>query len=378
MNATTESISEVAASVATESDASLLITWIPLNFITGTISSPQAMKWLFELTYYSFFFFITIGVGGNILSFVVFVRRLREKAGAANMYLATLAVCDALHIFSISLFGIMIELPSPINIQWLLDCNFMSMMLFSMGQLSTLLVTTLTIDRCVAIRHPFLYRRIQSKKQAGGTITGLVVFISAAGWHFFGGLHPIEEAELAHTNWKFHCVGRQNLIDLYNAEWYPWIDVIIFWVVPSVIMLVCNIVIIKTIRSETPKKMKEKKSQAEDAPENRTGDISGQTNLAFQKHGRRLTTTALVLSFSYFILVAPVLFYTLISLIADAKGEALPLSEFVVALLDAGLHVIYLINYSCNFWLYCFSTPSFRRDLKKMICGKICDLRCKP
>ena len=206
---------------------------------------------------------------------------------------------------------------------------------------------------------------------------GLVVFVSVIDWHCFGGFKPIEEEELELDNWNAHCVGKQHLIDIYNNVWFPWIDAIIFWVVPSVVMLFVNTVIIKTIRSQIPQN-NEAKEVPRPGTNPRTGDVSSQTNVAFQKHGGRLTNIALVLSFSMFILLAPAMVFTLILLITEAKGETLPLTEHDTYLVENVVYVIYVINYSCNFWLYCFSTPSFRMDLKEMMCGKTCCYRCEP
>ena len=382
MNVTTEVMSTDAS---TESNASLLelATWIPSNIIVAstTIPSPQAGGWIAKLSYYTLFLFITIGVVCNVLSFPVFARRVREKSGAANMYLAALAVCDALHIFCFSLIGIMMDLPSPVHVQWFTGCNIMSVVLYPVGQLSTLLVMTLTIDRCVAIRHPFLYRRIQSRKQAGGTIAGMAVFVSAIGWHFFGGLEPVTEEELSNGSWDF-CRGKQDLIDIYNLVWYPLTDAIVFWAAPSMVMFICNIAIIKTIRV----KIKQKKSPGrtteaepaaagiEEQVQRREGvDISGQTNLAFRKHRKPLTRVSFVLSISFFILVAPLIVFALIQFIIEMSGMApLPLPGEVQYALQHIFAILYLTNYSCNFWLYCFCTPSFRRDLKEVMCGKIC------
>ena len=406
--------------------------------------------------------------------------------------------------------------------------------------MSTVLVTILSIDRCVAIRHPFLYRRIQSKKQASGTIAGMAVFVSAVGWQCFGGLQAIEEEDTANEPYEHHCRGKQDLIDIYHFLWYPSIDLITFWIVPSMVLFVCNFAIIKTIRSALPKKMKPKKFHGtalkagcatgievqvapgigenftpgigenvtprieenvapgveeqvapgfdenvapgieeqvelgieeqvapgieenvmpgieenvmpgieekvepgieeqvapgieehvapgieeqvelgieeqvtpgieeqvapgieeqvalgieeqvapgieeqvapgiEEPVKSRAGDITNQTNVAFQKHGKRLTRISIILSISYCILVSPWLILRVILLSIQIFGESISLSDETRSAVQNILLVIYLTNYSLNFWLYCFCTPSFREDLKEMLCGDICSTRCQ-
>ena len=361
MNSSTES-NTVATNVSSEpSHGSFLPTLMPSNLIKSTIGTPQVVAWVMTLTYYTWFLFITIGVCCNILSFAIFVRRVKKQAGAANIYFTTLAVFDAVYLFWFALFGILLFQSNPTNFQWLSGCNFMAVMIFLVAQMSTLLVTTLAIDRCVAIKHPFLYRRIQSKKQAVAIITGLAVFVAIMGWQSFGGLQPIEEEELASEYWAFHCRGKEDFIDSYNFVWYPWIDIIIFWAVPSVIILVCNVVIIKTIRSAVPREMRPERAANDkhtpDTEENETSTNSNfkvRTSVAFQKHGKQLTRTSLVMSFSFLVLVAPALFFRLVQLIVEMRGKALPLSEEDFIILEQIMYVFYLTNYGCNFWLYCF------------------------
>ena len=384
MNSTTEGAS-VASDVSAESSGSILTTLIPFNLLKSTAGASQVVDWILYVSHYAMYFVIIIGVCTNLLSFAVFVRRLKEKSGPANMYLAALSMADALHIFWLSLGILLVLQPKRVNLHLATDCNFVSVMYFLVAQLSTLLVTTLTIDRCIAIRHPFLYRRIQGKKQAIGLITGLAVFVSIIGWHSFGGLQPIAEEELANEHNMLYCRGKTGWIDVYYLLWFPWIDIIIFWGIPSVIILICNMAIIKTIRSRVPQGIKPKKtldtasSKAGNAPEIEAqvrctaGSSNEQTNIAFQKHGRRLTHMSLIVSFSFFILVSPLLFYRLI---IHMRSESPPMSEDVSQALEIILLMVYLINYICNFWLYCFAVPSFRKDLKEMMCGKICGSRC--
>ena len=350
-----------------------------INSVTDSMHAKTAVEWVLTLTYYSVFLVLIVGVCSNVLSLALFVKRLRKKITVVNIYLAVLAVCDCCCVFWYSLWYIFLgHREHPVDIVLATGCNVVPFLSIAPMGMSSLIITTLMVDRCIAIRHPFLYRRIQSTRRAVCTMIGLGLFVLAINWNLVGGMKPMKVEEMPDVYHQFHCRGRSDVIDVYYLTWSPWIQMIVAACV-SMIILICNIAIVLAFHSKAPHERTEAMNLGfrhpqelslpvgEGTSDNVANISRKQTNITVKKHGSRLTRLSIVLSFTFLILVTPNLILRIILTVSETREEPI-MSDDVSNLLEGLFSFLLLINFSTNFWLYCFSTPSFRKDLREMLC----------
>ena len=375
-NTTTDNISMPQAVNVTNVTKSENNTHPELDLHEGN----SVVDWIFKISYYSWYVFIILGVITNILSFVVFLKRVRNNKGFVNIYLAALAFFDGWFILGFMLLYILSFYPTPIFIHWLTGCNLFPLLVFLPGELSDLMITTITIDRYIAIMYPFEYKRLQSKKKIVGTLISYFIACMALNWYSFGGMKGIPEEELMTIIFDFHCRGRTDIIDAYYFMCFPWIEVICFFVVPSVIICIFNTRIIMTIWKRIPHEGKptlERKHNIKDtnedqAPENPDVDsnkIQSEVSVTMKEHGPRLIRLCIVVSFSFILLMAPRLIFRVVLVVGTMTGKLLVPEDTAVILLTL-FTMLAAMNHSGNFWLYCFSAASFRKDLKSLLCCK--------
>ena len=63
-------------------------------------------------------------------------------------------------------------------------------------------------------------------------------------FYTFGGFYPVDATELETIYFEKHCRGRTKAIDQYYFKFHPWIDADIFFLIPAVVLFVCNILIV--------------------------------------------------------------------------------------------------------------------------------------
>ena len=92
----------------------------------------------------------------------------------------------------------------------------------------------------------------------------------------------------------------------------------------------------------------------------------GRSNIAFDKHGKRITKLCIAASIPFLILVlAHVMLGVLVTelrLDIDRSPIAVCISSLATVMMS--------LNHSINFVIYCLVSKGFREDLMKIICGK--------
>ena len=75
------------------------------------------------------------------------------------------------------------------------------------------------------------------------------MFVLSINWYAFGGLKPIDREELDTIRYEeFQCRGRTPIIDDYSFITFNYIDFAVYFMVPSLILFLCNIGFIIKLR----------------------------------------------------------------------------------------------------------------------------------
>lgn len=188
--------------------------------------------------------FPPITIAGNILVICVVLRhhKFQQKA---NVFVVSLTVSD----ISVALFVMTPAIMTAFgNIQWL-TLQPVCLLSFSLDVMFTsssiLHLMCMTVDRYIAICKPFKYHNLMSKRSVTALLFMcwvLPVLISFG--LIFSEVHSIgvEVEDLAE---KFH----QNCIFVVNIYYAVFCSLLTFYI-PSAFMLLCNILIFKSVKRQ--------------------------------------------------------------------------------------------------------------------------------
>ena len=234
------------------------ITDNPLPRLNSTTWSNHTLESLpsvmFAIAYYCHYVFITIGTPCNILAVICLCKSTppMDKNNTVRYYLIPLAVCDGLAIFWVHLSVILSGLQTPVYIHWETGCTFFLLMVYGTTELSSLLVMKITLNRFVAIFFPLKFKQLQSIKRIYCCIGILVALVISINWYSFGGLKCVNREQLDTIMYfEYQCRGRTHVIHDYLFAIFPFLDFVVYFLVPSLVLLVCNIAIARKLRMRT-------------------------------------------------------------------------------------------------------------------------------
>lgn len=120
---------------------------------------------------------LTLGIFGNVLALLVIVKTANlHKWKVFYKMITTLAVIDLTGILTTSPIVLSVYIN---NLEWVGGqpvCDFISFMLIFCGLTTCLIISVMSIDRYIAISHPFKYRILPKEKMVKFVIAGLLLF----------------------------------------------------------------------------------------------------------------------------------------------------------------------------------------------------------
>ena len=185
---------------------------------------------------------------GNFLSICVLVMSFRKKGSSVYLYLAAVAICDTLFI---CLNGVVTANPNLFD--WATHCHLFGPGMFILTQVSGLFIMMMTVNRFLAVYAPFKSKEWQTKKITCIIIAIVIAIVLAVNWFWFGGIQRVDEAGLPSSHFWDHCQGKTELIKYYHYDIYPWLDLCIYLLVPSAVMLLLNPGILIKLHFESKK-----------------------------------------------------------------------------------------------------------------------------
>ena len=299
---------------------------------------------------YSMLALVPIGLCFNLLSFAYFIQRCCKDGNVAAIYLATLSCTDILTLLASFLVMVPLNLSPPVNLVWLSGCNILQLALYMPAQVSSLIITIITIDRFLALYFPLKFKQAQSKSKSIIVVTAVTVFATACHFHAFGGLKPIKGEDLNTTFLQWHCSGKNNFLEWYAKVLYPWIDLALYFIIPALVLSLFNILIIAKVVQESLQRRQR----------SRNGSDRSEVDMptAMTKYGGHLTRLSLALSLTFMILVGP----TNIWFLALSLGAGKEMTNSGINLVTKVVVIMGMCNHSINFIFYIICIPSLRKD----------------
>ncbi len=324
---------------------------------TGTSSSTQDLiNYYNDIKTYIYTFvppvLVTVGVFCNLLSLVVWVRGLLKQQGSSSSYFfACLAVADILALVSTSLYdhianayfifqqdhSIYVDLRNYSNFMCKLYCF---MFPFSLS-LTSYILASLALFRMIGIIYPHRYKQICSARNARKIL--LCIIASTILLHF----HIIFRAKLVNFPGvaKPVCSSSVPTNKGFFRQFMILFMTILDFLVPMLIILVCNIGIIW--------KLVKRKARLDHTRQIIKGDH------AFSRTVIVLVAVSLVYIITMSPMVVGIIFNSYINWRAT-MGLQLAGNKLFYAL----VFNICLLNSSTNFFTYCLAHPQFITEVK--------------
>ncbi|XP_013388409.1 probable G-protein coupled receptor 139 isoform X2 [Lingula anatina] len=296
-------------------------------------------QWV-PIVYYIF------GLSGNFLAFIVWIqRRMQHSSGC---YLAALALSDLCFLLLHMLYEIhYIWGHKVFNANG--ACQIFAIVFMWTQHMSPMFVLAFTIERYLAVCHPFKRDKICTKSLAIKVIVSITVvclLIDGMQGYFWTYVSKADDCD----------VRGETLIGGVGSVWSVWswvTEILIFAVVP-LLVLIFNILVIHEAR---------KLSENE------------KIQLQSRKGRRTSTTTFMLLAVSFFLIFTTLPVTIVYNLYAVFQQGDPTLSDEEIHLDQKWqAHLKYtaiktlvqyfgMAHYACNFYIYCITGKMFRKEL---------------
>ena len=293
---------------------------------------------------------LLLGTIGNILSFVILMRRSMRKL-STYIYLAVLSITDTLVLY-IGLLRLWIGELSGFELKNQTDwiCKLISVAGYTVSDYSVWLIIAVTVERYVAVCYPLQATSMCNLKRAMCVIFCLLLAMFLVNFHFFWTVQIREYNILGEVFYK--CEGAPRYSYLVSEVW-PWVDAILYSFLPFFIITVLNIFIIRQVINAR-KSRHEMQSIVNDHPR--------------RESSIKLTIMLLTISFAFLLTTLPMNIYLIGAAFIQTSDDLRFISR--VQLVRTITELLMYVNHSMNFYLYCATGQKFRHNLLLVLCHR--------
>ncbi|XP_053407137.1 G-protein coupled receptor 183-like isoform X1 [Mercenaria mercenaria] len=274
---------------------------------------------------------------------------------AMALYATALAVSDTVALYIgllpawlLFVFGISIRTNSAF-------CKVNSWMIFTSLQLSTWIITAVTIERVVVVWFPFRYRRIEGTRHAAIILTFLCVFLMTLNSHFLYGMEHIDVAQ----QYRFDrsCTGLHEGYVYFVQHIWPFIDAVVYFFVPSITIIFGNILIVFKVTKSGNMSI---------------GQQTYSTGANNSSRRKSLLPVVFTLNTAFLLTTTPICVFQLVYNFNDlviSSGQ-IEKPDHILNSLWTILFMLMNINHSINCFVYVAAGSTFRREVCALFCGK--------
>ena len=290
---------------------------------------------------------VTVGMTGNILSFLVMIRQENRKLSCC-VYMAVLAVADNVALL-IKLYDWIIFTS---HVKLGVDCVILTYIALATIQFGIVMILAMTVDRTIAIRWPLKVGDYCTVKQARVVILGATAFCLA-----YNVPHLFMTQVLANNT----CTG----FTLKNkwVEAYAWISSTLNCFVPFVMLITLNTYLIRAIRART------RKVQAHDVLPDVASIAQAPTTkkITRTRHSmeRQLSVMLLLVSFMFLALTVPQYVRYMTYLVVNPEADPDTYAQYLFAYHFS--NKLFFTNNALNFFLYTIGGSKFREGLRAVL-----------
>ncbi|XP_064636595.1 cysteinyl leukotriene receptor 1-like [Lineus longissimus] len=312
--------------------------------VWGNPEEPDFNTLLFAMDFFTKYFWMltnTLGIPGNAISF--FISLMKENRQFSTcIYMAALAIVDTAHLLDLFWIGGQSEFQ--------IQCVYYTG--YSMGILSGLFLTMMSVDRLIVVRFPLAAKRTCTTKRALKAIAVSVVLVMGINVHiFFIFKQAVDKSHFI----KVIIPGYPALETAVNMFHLTFGSI-----APFAIIIVCNIWIIVTLRA---------------ASKDRKAMVAKKVAISQEKDTRHLTRMLLFVCAAYIMTSLPYRMHDLVLTIPVLR-EMYDLTERYWYLRYTTQYYVLLAvwhwNYGINFYLYCIGGgKKYRADVLRLFRCKV-------
>ena len=311
----------------------------PSDIYDPRITKPFALVCLF------------VGSIGNSLSFIVFTQK-QLRTHSTFRYLAYLSIVDLIVLY-LGLGNIVLRdfFLFDIRVQSLFLCKLHTFLTYVMTQLSSWILTIVSIDRAVACTVVQLNKRICRPKSADRIFLSMCIIISLINSHillFMGGERTINYSSTPNTSsYRNIIICTHNTSDIYFKFFekpYNIIDFLSYVLIPFIIMTICAGIIAYRLFFSL-----------------------GHTTLHKSIKGKTRKGTRRAKQISYMLLILNLVFVILLTPIVIGQVFQELNEEHRYRLYNSITLLMSYSNHALNFVLYGLASPQFRLTLKQLL-----------
>lgn len=321
---------------------------ITVLVIRPTRSWPGYFKVAIDIRNYGWPAILIIGTFSNMMSAITFSRPAMRNSTTATLFRA-LAVCELVYILLTLVPSVLdiwfgVEMIEQTNI----SCRIWFYIIYTMKDLASWMLVLVALERLALIVHPHTAKIFITTTKV--TCAVVVVFIILASLNC-PLLFIVRSAYKASAD-AYMCVieGQTARFKSFSLSVWPWMDFLLYCALPLIIMTLSNVTIIILLVH----KERQRISALFKTPECSTSQAPG-------RKVKTLSMTAILLTvcFTYLALSLPLCVHYLLKKPKGFETDALLFYA----------QTCQYINHSCNFFLYCLSSPSFRSQVRVMFSG---------
>ena len=231
----------------------------------------------------------------------------------------------------------------------------------------TLFLTAMTVDRYMAVCHPFKAQMMNTPKRARIIIACILCGTTIYTIPYFFTSKWFPESRLCIS------IARQDTL----SQSYGWVTLTLTSFTPFLVLLTLNTLIIRAVKQSrqqqkqmTNASTKEPREKSTKRQSSKDG-VSGESMESREKTARRnrenqLVTMLLLATFMFLVLTLPYVLRNATASLWNYEGNPeLYAGYTLVVQLSA---MLYFTNNAVNFYLYCLVGKKFRKDVKSLFC----------
>ncbi|XP_064639480.1 growth hormone secretagogue receptor type 1-like [Lineus longissimus] len=290
----------------------------------------NAAEWLFGVVPP---FLIVSGTLFNILNIIV-LSTGRFGNVSTRILLTVLALTDTVVLYA-ALMRSWIDTVWWIDLRMLThaSCPILTFISYCSYHFSSWNLVLVTLERFVSVCFPFRARKICTKKWTIVALITLACLISLVNCHFLV-FQKIED--------NIACTPPRGTYFIFITKYFYWADLAMRSGLPFVVIILCNICIIYTVSRSLSRR---NPASAGESATNQGSKLNSMTSML------------LVVSFTFITLTLPVMaFFLYISSAPNSTYSDIARNYFLYAV----THLLYYLNSTVNFILYCLSGSKFR------------------
>ncbi len=313
---------------------------------------------------------LVLGIVGNLLSGVIWIRVCLREPSSTYVYLAVLSGADSI-VLVVGLFRKWIQAYTGYDAtaESELGCRLFTVAGYLFTDYSVWLIVAVTAERYLRVKHGLKSDALSRMRRSTAVTLFLFVFLLSINSHLFV-TAGVTSGGNSSGNYSDPCgwqgwndsqprCGARPGYELLVASVWPYVDLCLYSILPFILLLVLNSFIIRTVSSAAALR-----KQYTCSPAAAAGHIHSPSET-------KITVMLLTISFTFLLTTLPMNVVVILNSYWNANFSQLDCDQqsrlvAKMTLATSLSRVLMWTNHSINFYLYCLTGRKFRREMARL------------